>query len=209
MESEGPASGNYGKYLGVARQKAAQLKALTDNLFDASKAASGDMKAEAAPVDLAAMVRQGLGEMDAEVRASGLDFRVDAPEGGVLAMADGKLMWRVFENLVTNACKYALRGTRVYVALRRAAGGGALATFKNVSAEELNVPAEELMRRFARGDASRHGEGAGLGLSIAKSLTELMGGRFEVRVDGDLFAASVWMPEPPAGKAAQGGEAAA
>ena len=118
---------------------------------------------------------------------------MEKPEQTVTVLADGRHLWRVFDNLLNNVCKYALGGTRVYVDLS-VQDGTARILFRNISATPLHVTAEELMERFVRGDAARHTEGSGLGLSIARSLTELQGGSFTLTVDGDLFKAEITLP---------------
>ena len=177
-------------YIEVIAAKSQRLKVLTDDLFEASKAASGNIPVTIENVNLDELVTQGLGEMDAKIRESGLDFRVNLCQTDDLVSADGRLLWRVIENLLSNVFKYAMPASRVYI---ETAVGEDYAVFsmKNISAMELNVPADELLERFRRGDEARGGEGSGLGLSIAKSLTEAMGGRFELAIDGDLFKATV------------------
>ena len=118
---------------------------------------------------------------------------VDKPAHPVKMMADGRHMWRVLDNLLNNACKYSLPGTRVYVSLQQNAQE-AVITFKNISKTALNIPSEELMERFVRGDSSRNTEGSGLGLSIAQSLTELMHGSMKLEIDGDLFKVTLRFP---------------
>lgn len=139
------------------------------------------------------LVAQAAGEYEEKFKARALepvlDFWVQEP----CVWADGRLLWRVLDNLMSNICKYSLEHTRVYVQTQ-AQDGRLTVTFKNISKEPLNVSAEELMERFVRGDASRNTEGSGLGLSIARSLTELMGGSFALAIDGDLFKAQISFP---------------
>ena len=125
----------------------------------------------------------------------GLTLVSEIPEDTISIMADGRRLWRVFDNLLNNACKYALSGTRVYMSLKEE-NGNALITFKNTSREALNISAEELMERFVRGDKSRNSgtEGNGRGLAIAKSLTELQNGKLDLSIDGDLFKAEIRFP---------------
>jgi signal transduction histidine kinase len=177
-------------YIAVIASKSQRLKQLTDDLFEASKAASGNIPVAFERVDLNELVTQGLGEMDAKIRESGLDFRVTLPGEPEFVSADGKLLWRVVENLLSNVFKYAMAGSRVYVETSADESNASL-SIKNISENALNIPAEDLLERFRRGDEARGGEGSGLGLAIAKSLTEAMGGRFELSVDGDLFKATV------------------
>jgi signal transduction histidine kinase len=194
LKSEGPGSEHAAEYVGVLDAKARRLKALTEDLFEAAKAASGSMQPSLEKLDVGELIEQGLGELSDRIRESGLDFRFAKPERRLFVMADGKLLWRVMENLFSNVFKYAMPSSRVYVAAS-GAGGRVTVAVKNISAAELNMPAEALMERFTRGDASRHSEGSGLGLAIAKSLTELQGGRFFLEIDGDLFKAGVEFPE--------------
>lgn len=195
IQKEGLTSENAPGYFDVISQKAMRLKALTDDLFEVSKASSGNIQVHWADVDLADLVRQSLGELSDKVEASGLDFRVNLPADGIVVRADGKLLWRVVENLLSNVFKYAMPASRVYLDVTEHAGHGVF-TVKNISAYELNnVAAEELMERFKRGDAARHSEGNGLGLAIAKNFVELQGGVFQITVDGDLFKAMVCLPK--------------
>jgi len=177
-------------YIEVIAAKSQRLKALTDDLFEASKAASGNIPVTLETLDLNELITQGLGEMDTKIRESGLDFRFAESDEKAVVSADGKLLWRVVENLLSNVFKYALPASRVYIEITTDDTYAMLAV-KNISAEELNIPAEELLERFRRGDEARGGEGSGLGLSIAQSLTEAMGGKFGIAVDGDLFKATV------------------
>jgi signal transduction histidine kinase len=190
LKREGLASENGPRYLDVLDSKSQRLKTLTDDLFEAARAASGSIATNMERVDVGALLTQGLAELSDKVNESNLDFRVTIPPNKLYVRADGKLLWRVMENLLLNALKYSLPGSRVYVEV--AAKEGLIhTTFKNVSASALNIEASELMERFKRGDESRHSEGSGLGLSIAKSLVDLQGGKFTVEIDGDLFKATV------------------
>lgn len=182
------------EYIGVIEQKAHRLRVLTSDLFEAAKATSGAMTVALEQVDVSALVRQGLGEFDDKLQAAELDVRVCMPEQPTYMHADGRLVWRVFENMLSNVVKYALHGSRVYVDVRRGHGMVTL-IMKNISAYELNIPVEELIERFKRGDESRASEGSGLGLSIATSLAQLQHGVFQIEIDGDLFKASLSIPE--------------
>jgi signal transduction histidine kinase len=137
-----------------------------------------------------------LGEYNERLLVAQLSPVLKAPEVPVTVFADGRLLWRIFDNLLGNAVKYALPGTRLYVTVT--ADTQASVTFRNISREPLDVSADELMERFVRGDTSRHTEGSGLGLSIARSLAESMGGTFQLSLDGDLFKATVSFPLAPA-----------
>lgn len=179
-------------YIEVLDQKAQRLRILTGDLFDASKASSGAMKVELQQTDFDALLRQALGERSGELEQAQLDVRVQS-EPRVYVRADGRLLWRILDNLLSNCARYALPGSRVYIDLQSDAETASL-TMKNISAASLNISADELMERFTRGDRSRHTEGSGLGLSIAKSLAELMEGSCHVEIDGDLFKAVVTIP---------------
>ena len=179
-------------YLNVVDQKAARLSTLVNDLLDASKASSGAMKTELTRVNFRALFQQACGEMQEKLDAAGLDIRLKTT-GRTDVQADGRLLWRVLDNLLNNCARYAMPHSRVYVELTEQ-GRWCVLTMKNTSAQELNISAEELMERFTRGDRARNTEGSGLGLNIAKSLTELMHGTFSLTVDGDLFKVQVFMP---------------
>ena len=191
LKSEGLNNEKAPEYLEILTQKSARLKTLTDDLFEASKAVSGNIDVHLEDLDLADLVRQILGEMDERVTNSGLDFRLNLPEHAAVR-ADGKLLWRVMENLLSNVFKYALPGSRVYIDIVLDNGFYRL-DIKNVSKHPLNIDPSELTERFKRGDESRGGEGSGLGLSIAQSFVQVQGGRFSLSIDGDLFKASLFL----------------
>ncbi len=181
------------EYVDVLHRQSARLKKLTEDLVEASKASSGCLPVHLARTDVNVLISQLAGDYMEKLEAAQLEpvFR-PAPSQPVI-QADGQLLSRVLGNLFANICKYALPGTRVY--FESAADDETVSiTFKNISKYELNIPAEELMARFVRGDRSRHTEGSGLGLSIAQSLTELQGGTFRLEIDGDLFKAIVTFP---------------
>jgi signal transduction histidine kinase len=169
------------------------MKRLIEDLVEASKASSGNIEIVLGKCDAGVMISQMSGEYEQRLSEAGLELVCTAPENDVYIMADGRRIWRVFDNLMGNARKYALRGTRVYVSLE-AVGNNAVFTFKNISREPLALDASELTERFVRGDKSRNTEGNGLGLSIAKSLIELQGGEFNITVDGDLFKVTLSFP---------------
>ena len=193
LKNEGLHSENAEKYLDIIDSKSQRLKVLTEDLFEAAKATSGSITVNAERLDVVSLLSQGLGELSDKIEASGLIFKTSLPSEKLFVMADGKLLWRVIENLISNVLKYALPGSRVYIDISESSAHVTL-NIKNISAYELNVDEEELMERFKRGDASRHSEGSGLGLSIAKSLTELQGGNFHIEIDGDLFKAVIVLP---------------
>ena len=182
------------EYVEILDQKSQRLKVLTDDLFDAAKASSGTMPVHLEEIDIESLLTQGLGEVNDTIEVSELEFKIRQPEEKVFIKADGKLLWRSIENLLSNIFKYAMQGSRVYIDIEDI-GNEVLITFKNISAFELNITAEELMERFTRGDESRTSQGSGLGLSIAKSLIELQKGRFTIQIDGDLFKAMIYMPK--------------
>lgn len=177
-------------YARIIKQKGDRLKKLTNDLFDISKAESGDETVSMERLDIALLLRQSLAELNSEIEKSGLNFVSAIPEKEIFVNADGKKLSRVFENLLVNALKYSMKGTRVYVGITET-GGEATAYIKNISSAPMNFDSSEITERFVRGDASRTTEGSGLGLAIAKSYTELCGGRLEIDVDGDLFKATV------------------
>lgn len=181
------------EYVDVLNRQSARLKKLTEDLVEASKASSGSLPVHLAPTDVNVLLSQLAGDYMEKLEDAQLEpiFR-PAPSQPVI-QADGQLLSRVLGNLFSNICKYAMPGTRVYFESAVDENTVSL-TFKNISKYELNIPAEELMARFVRGDRSRHTEGSGLGLSIAQSLTELQGGTFRLEIDGDLFKAVVTFP---------------
>ena len=241
MKQEGLDSPHAPEYLEILDEKTQRLKVLTENLFEAAKASSGAIPVHVETIDLGSLVSQSLGEMSERLTAQKLNIIVENhcaqepdaagmqdAEGGVLSagprvMADGQLLWRVIENLLSNVSKYALPGSRVYLDISSvnrkagstagttasagcstsagtasagaAANGFVLLEVKNISRDRLNISADELMERFKRGDESRNTEGSGLGLAIARDLTKLMDGVFEITVDGDLFKASVLLKQ--------------
>ncbi len=177
---------NIKEYAAVLHNQSERMKRLIEDLVEASKASSGNIEIELSECDACVLISQVSGEYNQRLADAGLELVCSAPENGIKIIADGRRIWRVFDNLMGNSRKYALPGTRVYVSLEEI-GGKAVFRFKNISREALSVDASELTERFVRGDRSRNTEGNGLGLSIAKSLTELQGGSFDITVDGDLF----------------------
>ena len=181
------------EYAGVLTRQSERLTRLIDDLVEASKASTGNLEVLLAPVEAQVLVQQAAGEYAERLAAANLELVTKTPEAPIRIMADGRRMWRIFDNLMNNICKYALGGTRVYLTLERMADS-AVITFKNTSAAALNISEEELMERFVRGDSARTGEGNGLGLSIAKSMAELQGGSLRLHIDGDLFKAILVFP---------------
>ena len=182
------------EYVDVLDKKSARLKNLTEDLLEASKASSGNVRLEMARLDMVALASQAGGEFEDKFAARRLELELNTPETHAYVLADGRHLWRVFENLYNNAAKYALEGTRVYADVY-SKDDNYVFTIKNVSAAKLNISPDELTERFVRGDTSRSTEGSGLGLSIAKSLTKLMGGELLIEIDGDLYKASVILPK--------------
>ena len=180
-------------YLEVLQRQSQRLKKLVDDLMDMSKASSGNVSVDISRIDAAETINQALGEFADKLALAELTPVFRGPDKPVVMMADGKLVWRVMSNLLGNAVKYALPGTRLYVDLTEQDGKVAI-SLKNISREELNVSADELLERFVRGDASRNTEGSGLGLNIAQSLMELQRGQLQLLVDGDLFKVTLVFP---------------
>lgn len=181
------------EYLEVLERQSKRLKKLTEDLVEASKASTGNMSVTLAPTSTLEIINQSLAEYGQRMEAGKLSVLINVPEPAPTVHADGRLLWRVMDNLFNNVVKYAMPETRVYVDVRTSEGN-AVISVKNISRAALNVSAGELMERFVRGDASRSTEGSGLGLSIAKSLTELQHGQFSISTDGDLFKAEVMLP---------------
>ena len=182
------------RYISILDEKAHRMKKLIEDLVEASKASSGAMEIHPIRINLCEFAAQAVGEHEDELKSCGIDVVLSIPNVHVNVMADPMKISRVVENLFSNIRKYALEGTRVYADVSEK-GEYAVLTLKNISKNALNVPAEELMQRFVRGDSSRTGEGSGLGLSIAKNLCELQKGKFSISVDGDLFKAVVELPK--------------
>ena len=174
------------EYAEVLKRQSARLKKLIEDLMEASKASTGNIEVHMVPCEVGVLLTQTMGEYEQRLAELGLELVARQPDHPVRIMADGKLLWRVFDNLLNNICKYAMGGTRVYLTVEERDGKVAIA-FKNISKYPLDISAEELKERFVRGDRSRHTEGNGLGLSITQSLTQLQGGELELTVDGDFF----------------------
>lgn len=174
------------EYLEVLERQSSRLKKLIEDLIEASKASTGNLPVHLERLEAGIFMTQTVGEFEEKTKAAGLDLVIEKPETPVYIMADSRHFWRVIDNLMNNICKYAQNGTRVYINLEVKEAQVSI-TFRNTSKYPLNISSDELMERFVRGDASRNTEGSGLGLSIANSLMDLMGGTFRLYVDGDLF----------------------
>ena len=177
-------------YVNVLDSKSKRLKVLIEDLFEASKASSGNLELNMEKIDITQLLRQAIGEMEEKLSKANLDLKLRAPEEKTYIMADGKKLYRVLENLLSNISKYSLNNTRVYIDIIEEDDKVKL-TMKNISSYELNFDPEEIMERFKRADESRNTEGSGLGLAIARDLVNAQGGRFEIDIDGDLFKSVV------------------
>ncbi len=181
------------EYIEVLDRHSSRLKKLVEDLVEASKASTGNLSVNLMPCDVGVLLNQTVGEFEDRLNNAGVSPIINIPDIPVKILADGRHLWRVFDNLMNNVCKYALSGTRVYLDVENKASF-AVITFRNISRYGLNISADELMERFVRGDSSRNTEGSGLGLSIAKSLVELQNGSMELNVDGDLFKVTLRFP---------------
>ena len=178
------------EYLDILEAKAARLKVLTEDVVEASKASTGNLTLNMTNLDFVEMLHQVIGEFEERFEEHHLTMMVHFPDEPSVICADGQRMWRVLENIFGNVTKYAMEKTRVYAEVQNARNQ-VIFSLKNISAQPLNFAAEELTERFVRGDVARNTEGSGLGLSIAKSLTELQGGKFQLYLDGDLFKVTI------------------
>ncbi|MBO5303522.1 MAG: HAMP domain-containing histidine kinase [Lachnospiraceae bacterium] len=193
LEKEDISNPKVQEYLEVLSRQSTRLKKLIEDLMEASKASTGNLAVAAECCDAGVMLTQTVGEFEEKLKAGQIELLVQNSKEPVYICADPRHLWRIFDNLMNNICKYALGNTRAYVNIEKTGGYGRI-IFRNISKYALNIDSDELMERFVRGDSSRNTEGSGLGLSIAKSLTELMHGTFELVVDGDLFKVIVTFP---------------
>ncbi len=191
-----PSPADTRQYLQILSRQSAQMKRLIDDLIELSKAASGSMTVSLSPMDAAETVNQALGEFSDKLESAQLTPVFRSPEAPIAILSDGRLVWRVLNNLLSNAVKYAMPGTRLYIDLSQF-DNTVLLSLKNVSRQSLNTSAEDLMERFVQGDSSRNSDGSGLGLNIAKTLMELMGGKLQLLMDGDLFKVTLVFPAAP------------
>ncbi len=201
LEKEGLDSPDASSHLAIVREKTDRLRTLTEELFEAAKASSGNMPCEIEDIDLVSIIDQTLAELEVKLENKGLKVIKNFKTETAVVRADGRLLYRVLENLLGNISKYALENSRVYIDVTRPASwhdkssGKLLLEIKNISKDELNISADELKERFTRGDSSRNTEGSGLGLAIAKDLTTIMDGDFKISIDGDMFKASILLTE--------------
>ena len=178
------------EYLNILDSKSQRLKKLTEDLVEASKASSGAIKLNMERLNVNELIKQVSGEFEDKFKVHNLEEIIAFPENDVYINADSRYMYRVLENMYSNISKYAMEGTRVYTDILQKDNTISI-ELKNVSKQKLNISVDELMQRFVRGEASRNTEGSGLGLSIARSLTELQGGQFNIYLDGDLFKVTI------------------
>lgn len=190
ISKETSSNENIKEYSIALHRQSERLKKLIEDLMDASKVSTGNIEVLLAPCEADVFMTQAVGEYEDKLKTHELQLITKLPQDSLKIMVDGRHMWRVFDNLMNNVCKYAQSGTRVYFTLDRIADK-VVFSLKNTSHYPLDISSEELMERFVRGDRSRHTEGSGLGLSIAKSLTELQNGEFELMVDGDFFKVTI------------------
>jgi signal transduction histidine kinase len=174
------------EYVDVLDRQSSRLKKLVEDLVEASKASTGNITVNMERTEIGVLFTQAIGEYEERLNNNGLEIILDKPEESIFVLGDGRLLWRVFDNLLCNVCKYAQPQTRVYINLEMI-DEQAVITIKNISKYALNISSDELIERFVRGDRSRNTEGSGLGLSISKSLVELQNGKFDLYIDGDLF----------------------
>ena len=182
------------EYIDTIARQSKKLKKLTEDLIDASKASSGALNVNMERVNISELLRQSSAEYGERMEAVNITPVVNMPEEDIYVRADGRLLWRVVENLLQNICRHGMPGTRAYLEARTE-NGRAVVSFKNISQQQLNIPVEELLERFVQGDESRSRGGSGLGLNIAESLTELMKGKLKLSLDGDLFKVELWFDE--------------
>lgn len=178
------------EYVQILKRQSAKLKKLTEDLIEASKASSGVIPVNRETLHVEELLQQSVAEYETRFAQAEITPVLRIQDNTATIFADGRLLWRVFDNLLSNICKYAHPDTRAYFDVSHLAGVTFI-SFKNISSQQLNIDPAELTERFIRGDESRHTEGSGLGLSIAQSLTELQGGRFSIAIDGDLFKVNI------------------
>lgn len=180
-------------YVGILSDKSNRLKQIVSDLFDLAKSTSGNIHLDLETLDIKRLIEQTLGDMEDKIEQSGFQIKTNLPEKSMNIRSDGKRLYRVFQNILDNALKYSLEGTRIYVDLKES-NGKAIATIKNIAGYEMDFTEEEILQRFNRGDKSRSSDGSGLGLSIAQSFTNVCGGDFMIDIDGDLFKVMISFP---------------
>ena len=190
LKRENPEDPKIRGYLEVLENKAQRLKVLTEDVVEASKASTGNITLEMTELNFVELINQVIGEFEEKFEERNLQMVVHFDEEEAIICADGRRLWRVLENVFGNVSKYAMENTRVYVDMNVNRPNVRL-SLKNISAQPLNITADELTERFIRGDVSRNTEGSGLGLSIAKDLVQLQGGTFNLYLDGDLFKVTI------------------
>lgn len=190
LKRENPQDPKIQGYLNILEEKSQRLKTLTEDVVEASKASTGNISLEMADLNFVELVQQVIGEFEERFQERNLSIMVHFDQEEAIICADGRRLWRVLENVFGNVSKYAMENTRVYAEIK-VNRKKVFFSLKNISAQPLNISADELTERFIRGDVSRNTEGSGLGLSIAKSLTELQGGEFKLYLDGDLFKVTI------------------
>ncbi len=186
------------EYVAILNQKADRLKNIVADLFDLAKATSGNVEVVYEELDLKKLIEQTLGDMEDKIIQSGMPIKLSLPNNPVIIRSDGKKLYRVFQNIIDNALKYSLKGTRIFIELTENQQTVS-AAIKNTSSYEINFSKEEILERFQRGDKSRSTEGSGLGLSIAEVFTSSCGGEFDITIDGDLFKTTLTFPRVPVG----------
>ena len=183
------------EYIEILDSKSQRLKKLTEDLVEASKVSTGNISLNLEKINVVELVKQATGEFEDKFKKRGLETIINADKNEVDIMADSRYMYRIIENLFSNVSKYALENSRVYIDIKQSKednlANNVIIEVKNISKDKLNISAEELMQRFVRGDKSRTTEGSGLGISIAQNLTELQKGKFELKLDGDLFKVKI------------------
>ncbi len=182
------------EYIKILDQKSQRLKKLIEDLVEASKASSGNVKLNLENINVKELFNQTIGEFEDKLDSKKLIIETDMPKEDIIVRADSRYLYRVVENLFSNISKYALDRSRIYIDIKEKIDIIEI-SIKNISKDKLNISSDELMQRFVRGDKSRYTEGSGLGLSIAQSLTELQGGKFNISIDGDLFKVMMVWPK--------------
>lgn len=178
------------EYTEILEKKSKRLKTLIEDLFEASKATSGNLELKIEKLDIISLFRQTVGELDEKISNSNLEFKYNFSDEKLYLLLDGRRMYRVFENLISNILKYSMEKTRVYINITKELDEVIL-EFKNISSYEMNFNPSEITERFVRADESRNTEGSGLGLAISKNIVELQNGKFNIYVDGDLFKVEI------------------